>query len=60
MNASLCATCSHVREITSGSGSCFLLCQLSRTDRQYQKYPPQPVVQCEGYEKQPAPPDRQE
>ncbi len=34
------------------TGSKFLLCQLSQTDRRFQKYPPQPVVRCEGFEKQ--------
>ena len=28
----------------------FLLCELSVTDDSYRKYPPQPVVRCEGYE----------
>jgi len=48
---SLCQTCSHVREIVSGKGSRFLLCQLSQTDSRFHKYPPQPVVRCAGYAK---------
>lgn len=47
---SLCATCEHVRRITSGTGSKFLLCQLAQTNRRFVKYPPQPVIRCEGYE----------
>ena len=31
-------------------GSRFLLCQLSRTDPAFPKYPPQPVVRCDGYQ----------
>jgi hypothetical protein len=49
MTASLCKTCAHLREIVSAKGSRFLLCQLSQTDRRFPKYPPQPVVRCDGY-----------
>ena len=55
MSQSLCETCSHKKEIVSGTGSRFLLCKLSQTDHRFTKYPPQPVVQCEGYrEREPA------
>jgi hypothetical protein len=50
MIQSLCETCRHLKEIISGTGSRFLLCQLSQTDRRFPKYPPQPVVNCVGYE----------
>jgi hypothetical protein len=46
---SLCETCARVREVVTPKGSRFLLCQLSRTDPAYPKYPPQPVVRCGGY-----------
>jgi hypothetical protein len=36
-------------EITSGTDSRFLLCRLSQTDQRFPKYPPQPVISCEGY-----------
>ena len=49
MIRSLCETCAWVREVVTPKGSRFLLCQLSQTDRAYPKYPPQPVVQCDGY-----------
>ena len=39
MSQSLCETCLHVRAIISGTGSRFLLCQLSQTDRRFRKYP---------------------
>lgn len=38
-----------MREIVSGKGSQFVLCTLSQTDLRFAKYPPQPVVRCEGY-----------
>jgi hypothetical protein len=49
MPISLCETCMHKREIISGKGSRFLLCQLSQADPRYPKYPPQPVVRCSGF-----------
>jgi hypothetical protein len=39
-----------MREVITPKGSRFLLCQLSRTDPAYPKYPPQPVVRCDGYQ----------
>ena len=46
---SLCERCRFLREIISGKGSRFLLCQLSQTDRRFEKYPPQPISWCVGY-----------
>lgn len=51
MTTSLCETCSWMREITTPKGSRFLLCQLSQTDPTYAKYPRQPVLMCDGYQK---------
>ena len=51
MIQSLCEACSHRKEIVSSKGSIFLLCEKSETDRRFTKYPPQPVVQCVGYER---------
>ena len=45
---SLCETCENVREISTAR-SRFLLCELSFTNTDYPKYPPQPVVRCDGY-----------
>jgi len=53
---SLCEGCARMREVISGRGSRFLLCQHSRVDPRFPKYPPQPVVRCEGYDRAPAPP----
>ena len=49
MNRSLCETCTWMREIVTPKGSRFLLCQLSKNDPAFPKYPPQPVVRCDGY-----------
>ena len=49
MIQSLCETCASMREVVTPKRSRFLLCQLSRTDPAFSKYPPQPVVRCDGY-----------
>jgi hypothetical protein len=49
---SLCETCARMREVVTPKAPRFLLCQLSQTNPVcYPKYPPQPVVQCDGYRK---------
>jgi hypothetical protein len=47
----LCADCIHARTVESNRGSVFLLCELSRSDRRFAKYPRLPVLSCPGYEK---------
>ena len=46
---SLCESCGRMREVISGKGSRFLLCELSRLDARFVKYPGQPVRQCPGH-----------
>ena len=53
-NPGLCAPCVHARRVESGRGSVFLLCELSRTDRRFPKYPRLPVVTCPGHQKRDA------
>ena len=47
--AGLCATCRHSRDIVSGRGSRFVLCELSRAVPQFPRYPALPVIGCRGY-----------
>lgn len=47
---SLCKSCQHVKEVVSGTGSRFWLCQIAATHPHFPKYPPQPVVQCSMHE----------
>jgi hypothetical protein len=49
--AGLCATCKHARLIVSDRGSVFYLCQLSKTDPRFPKYPRLPVLACAGFER---------
>ena len=46
----LCATCRHMRVIRSDRGSVFYLCELSKVDQRFPKYPRLPVLSCSGYE----------
>ena len=46
----LCATCAHRREVTSGKGSVFVLCERSKTDPSFPRYPRLPVLACRGHE----------
>ena len=45
----LCRACIHSRVVKSGRGSVFWLCELSRTDPAFPRYPPLPVVRCSGF-----------
>jgi len=45
----LCATCRHARRIVNDRGSAFVLCELSRTDARFARYPRLPVVACTGF-----------
>jgi hypothetical protein len=49
MAQSLCETCQNMREVRTAR-SRFLLCELSVTNDDYPKYPPQPVVRCAGFQ----------
>jgi len=50
----LCGACRHVRTVLSGKGSTFYLCERSRTDPRFPRYPPMPVVRCSGFEEGPS------
>lgn len=39
-----------MREIVSGKGTRFVLCQKSHEDERFAKYPLQPIGRCAGYE----------
>ena len=46
----LCAGCVHAGVVTSARGAAFVLCNLSRTDERFARYPRLPVLACAGYE----------
>jgi hypothetical protein len=47
--AGLCDTCRFVRIITSDRGSRFVMCELSKADPRFRRYPALPVLACDGY-----------
>lgn len=48
--AGLCASCRHRRVVENRRGSRFYMCERSRTDDRFRKYPPLPVLRCSGYQ----------
>jgi hypothetical protein len=48
--AGLCDSCAHQRVVRTTRGSSFSLCELSRTDPAFPRYPRLPVIRCRGYE----------
>lgn len=48
-SAGLCATCVHARVISSDRGARFVLCELSKTDDRFRRYPSLPVLACRGH-----------
>lgn len=51
--AGLCASCVHQRIVRNTRGSIFSLCERSRTDPAFPRYPRLPVAACSGYEPEP-------
>jgi hypothetical protein len=51
--AGLCDSCLHQRIVRTTRGSEFSLCERSRTDPAYPRYPRLPVLECRGHEKRP-------
>jgi len=48
--AGLCDSCVHQRIVRNTRGSAFSLCERSRSDPAYPRYPRLPVAQCAGHE----------
>lgn len=49
--AGLCARCCSLRVLENRRGSTFVFCGLSREDPSMPRYPPLPVLECRGFEK---------
>lgn len=50
MRNGLCDSCRHQRVVRNTRGSVFSLCERSKTDPRYAKYPRVPVLECPGFE----------
>ena len=48
--AGLCGACKHCRTTGNRRGSIFYLCELSKTDARFRRYPPLPRISCPGFE----------
>jgi hypothetical protein len=48
-NLGLCATCAHARRVETTRGTAYWMCELSKSDPRFPKYPRLPVARCEGY-----------
>jgi hypothetical protein len=46
----LCDSCRQQRLVPNTRGSVFSLCERSRTDSRYPRYPPIPVLSCPGFD----------
>jgi hypothetical protein len=57
-SAGLCETCAHQRLIRNTRGSEFSLCERSRTEPEFSRYPRLPVLECPGYEERSKPPEQ--
>jgi len=49
VNPGLCEHCRHAEVTRSARGSVFYRCLMSRIDPRFPKYPPLPVLRCEGF-----------
>jgi hypothetical protein len=49
MRAGLCDSCKHQKLVHTTRGSVFSMCERSKTDPDYPKYPRLPVERCAGY-----------
>jgi hypothetical protein len=49
-SAGLCGACRHQRLVPNTRGSVFSLCERSRTEPEFPRYPPLPVLRCPGFE----------
>ena len=50
-NAGLCDHCRHQRVVKNTRGSVFSLCERSKFDSEYPRYPRLPVARCAGFER---------
>jgi hypothetical protein len=50
-NAGLCDSCAFQRLVPNTRGSVFSLCERSRKDPAFVRYPRLPVLECPGYER---------
>jgi hypothetical protein len=50
VSGGLCASCRHARVVVNDRGRRFILCERSRMDPRFARFPHVPVVSCVGFE----------
>jgi hypothetical protein len=50
LDAGLCDSCAHQRLVPNTRGSVFSLCERSKDEPEYPRYPRLPVAECRGWE----------
>ncbi|MDQ3729530.1 MAG: hypothetical protein M3355_08070 [Actinomycetota bacterium] len=60
MNAGLCDSCKHQRVVRNTRGGAFSLCERSRSEEEFPRYPRLPVTDCRGHEPRADEPERTE
>ena len=50
----LCASCRWMHAVVNRRGSTFFRCRLADSDARFVRYPPLPVLRCEGFQAKPA------
>ena len=48
-NLGLCTYCDWSKQIKTAKKSSFIMCNLSKIDQRYTKYPQLPLLECEGF-----------
>jgi hypothetical protein len=51
VHTGLCDSCRHQRVVRNTRGSVFSMCERSKADERFAKYPRLPVLECVGYER---------
>lgn len=50
MNAGLCKKCIHAKIVRNQRSGLFFLCEYSKLDSSFVKYPKTPVISCRAFE----------
>ena len=53
LRTGLCERCRHQKVIRNTRGSSFSMCERSKSDPSYPKYPRVPVLECAGFQERP-------
>ncbi|HYF49190.1 MAG TPA: hypothetical protein VEJ63_07285 [Planctomycetota bacterium] len=49
LDAGLCPSCAHCKQLKNDRGSVFYMCRLAESRKEFSRYPRLPVRDCGGY-----------